>query len=132
MNQNQPLARLALGERLAATLGALDLALPPPLFPAALPPKNAQKPQTPTRGDGGSSAGEARPAPALYPPCPLERLRCTTRGAGGGASSPAPRGRPGEGVGLISPERCLSSSHTIPDEPERRNVPLDLCSPAIA
>jgi hypothetical protein len=25
----------------------------------------------------------------------------------------------------------LSSSHTIPEEPERRNVPLDRCSPAI-
>jgi hypothetical protein len=102
MNRNQPLARLALGERLAATLGALDLALPPPFFfPAALPPKNAQKPHTPTRGEGGSSAGETRPAPALYPPCPLERLRCTTRGAGGGPWSPAPR-RQGSGP---DPER---------------------------
>lgn len=113
---------------MAAALGmTLDLSLPPSLFFfffPVLPPKKPQKPQTPTRGDGGSSAGETRPAPALYPPCPLDRLRCTRAGGEGPSSR-----RPGDG--LISPERCLSSSHTIPDEPERRNVPLDRCSPAM-
>ena len=120
---HQPLARLALGEPVAArpALGAtLGFALPPPPS-LLLPRKKVQKPQTPTRGDGGSSSCDTRPAAALlYPAWPCDRLRCTRAGG------------PGGDVGLaISPERCLSSSHTIPDEPERRNVPLDRCSPAI-
>lgn len=112
---NQPLARLAFGLGGAAALGALCFAALPSLvfFLAAFPPrKQAQKPQTATRGDGGSRAGETRPADALYPASPVERLRSAR-------------------TGLLSPDRWLSSSHTIPDEPDRRNVPLDRCSPAI-
>ena len=116
---DQPLARLAfgLGGEPAAVraLGLAAFALPPLLFLAAfdLPPrKQAQKPQTATRGEGGSSAGETRPADALYPAWPVERLRST-------------------GTGLISLERWLSSSYTLPNETARRNVPLDRCSPTI-
>lgn len=105
----------------------LALALPPSLplsLPLPLPPptKSLQKPQTATRGDGGSSAGGTRPV-ALYPACacPAERLRSTALAAPPPSSSAA---------GLISPEKFLSS-HTSPDEPDRRNVSLDRCSPAM-
>lgn len=124
--------------------------LPPP-FPRKKPQK--PPPHRATRGEGGSSGGGTRPAPVL---CPLDRLRSTRTGAAasGALAAPpwtldrllsrprasgAPAARPSRetprraaAAGLISPERCLSShSHTSPDEPDRRNVPLDLCSPAI-
>ena len=102
----------------------LALVLPPSLplpLPPPPPPKSLQKPQTATRGDGGSSAGGTRPV-VLYPACacPAERLRSTARAAPPSSSA----------AGLISPEMFLSS-HTSPDEPDRRNVSLDRCSPAM-
>nr|CAB3474022.1 unnamed protein product [Digitaria exilis] len=71
-----------------------------------------QKPQAATRGDGGSNAGCTWLE--LYPPWPL----CRCRAAAGASLARA-------GFGL-----CLSS-HTVPDDPDRRNVSLDRCNPAI-
>ena len=78
-------------------------------------PKRLQKPQAATRGDGGSSAGCTWPV-VLYPPWPLRCCRASL-GRAGLVSSP-------------DADWCLFS-HTVPDDPDRRYVSLDRCSPAM-
>ncbi|GJN17934.1 hypothetical protein PR202_gb05042 [Eleusine coracana subsp. coracana] len=83
------------------------------------------------RGRRPRRAGTAGRAPAararfLYPPCPLEPLRCcraATAAAGGVASFFA----------ASSARRRLElASHTMPDDPDRRNVSLERCSSAMS
>lgn len=102
---------------LAAGDGGGGGAAAPPALAAA-----AEEPAEAAHGDARRRRVERRlDAPAaLYPPCPADRLRSTL------AAAPPPP----PSAGLISPDRCLSS-HTSPDEPDRRNVSLDRCSPAM-